>query len=441
MALTKHPHGPSGIRAVTSWERVDRIRGAQPVTPDTLIRRAMRAVAARCWLITLIAACGAGLLGACGRSPDRDDARSGVISVPSESDRPLPWSVSLEREIFRESRDSTPFETITESMVAVGPRGTIYVYDDIDGMVHLFDSVGGGTGRLGARGSGPGEMRAPTAIAVDHGGDLWVFDLAKRGFVRFSPEGVVLPEVLIAAVHAGGPVRFDGVTLLLSIVEADTRTRKLRKSLVRLQGQSMQVVTSVEEALPRGQRFGDCPVPIVVPRLFEPILRWSTAGNTLAFVRTAEYRIEVQHDGAAFMTVGRDISPSTATADAAAAELLARGASFKASGCNIPVGTLVKAGGFAEHIPVIADLVLAPDGALWVRRRGQSDGEGPIDVFTSAGAYEGSLPPQSPFPALFVSLDHFLAVRVDSEGSGHLGLYVLNCGLQACQPGGVPGRR
>jgi hypothetical protein len=58
--------------------------------------------------------------------------------------------------------------------------------------------------------------------------------------------------------------------------------------------------------------------------------------------------------------------------------------------------------GFADSVPAIADVALAPSGELWVRRWAPAAPGGPIDVHDETGAYVGTLPREFPFPLHFL---------------------------------------
>ncbi len=326
----------------------------------------------------------------------------------------------LRREILRTPEQGEPFDGITAGLIAVAAGRGVFVYDDIDGVVKEIDTTGQIIARLGGRGAGPGEFRAPTAIAVDSAGVLWVADLAKQAFVRFSSTGAVLQELPISGVPAGGPVRLVADAALLLTLEADTRTRTLKKRLVRMRGDSQEVLASADAPLPRGVRFPGCPVPIVVPRVFTPELHWSASGRTLVIAEVAEYRITVREGAASPKSIGREIKPARASAIAAAEALKSSGMVARQGTCNIPMDALVNAGGYETEIPVIEDLSLSPEGKLWVRRHGDTGARGSIDVFSPTGSYTGTLQQTDPFPVTFVTESLFLSVTTDSDGSSHL---------------------
>jgi hypothetical protein len=83
--------------------------------------------------------------------------------------------------------------------------------------------------------------------------------------------------------------------------------------------------------------------------------------------------------------------------------------------CLIPAAEVVDRTGYADSVPAIADLALAPDGALWVRRWSPTGQGGPIDVFDRTGVYLGTLPGELPFPLHFLPTGEPLFVERDTN--------------------------
>jgi hypothetical protein len=84
--------------------------------------------------------------------------------------------------------------------------------------------------------------------------------------------------------------------------------------------------------------------------------------------------------------------------------------------------------GYADVAPVVRSLAIAPDGAVWLRRRTGVPGQSPIDVRDATGAYIGTLPGESPFPALFRSADEIIAVETDEADVPHVSVYRIRRG-------------
>jgi hypothetical protein len=83
-----------------------------------------------------------------------------------------------------DSPDNEVFGRIQD--VAMGPEGSFFVLDDLVRDVRWFDPSGGFVARIGREGQGPGELGAPSALAVDDAGDVHVLDAQNRRITIFS---------------------------------------------------------------------------------------------------------------------------------------------------------------------------------------------------------------------------------------------------------------
>lgn len=74
------------------------------------------------------------------------------------------------------------------SGVAVDGWGNVYVSDFSAARLWIFSSAGEFIGPLGRKGQGPGEFRAPTGIAIDRNGYLYVRDTYR--ITRYRPDSI-----------------------------------------------------------------------------------------------------------------------------------------------------------------------------------------------------------------------------------------------------------
>ncbi len=87
--------------------------------------------------------------------------------------------------------------------------------------------------------------------------------------------------------------------------------------------------------------------------------------------------------------------------------------SFGSGECEIPPEHVAEARGFADVVPSIRRLAVAPDGMIWADRSMTGDSAATIDVFGSDGEYLGTLPDGTPFPAAFRSAEELVTVEMD----------------------------
>jgi hypothetical protein len=102
---------------------------------------------------------------------------------------------------------------------------------------------------------------------------------------------------------------------------------------------------------------------------------------------------------------------------------VAEGDSLRGRGCAVPAEEVAGKIGYAEIAPIVRGLAVAPDGGVWLSRRTGVPGAVAIDVFDATGAYVGTLPRESPFPALFRGSDEIIAVETDDVNRPHVIVY------------------
>jgi hypothetical protein len=105
---------------------------------------------------------------------------------------------------------------------------------------------------------------------------------------------------------------------------------------------------------------------------------------------------------------------------------VAEGDSLRVRGCAVPAEEAARKIGYAEIAPIVRSLAVAPDGGVWLSRRTEVPGELPIDVLDATGAYVGTLPGKSPFPALFRGSDEIIAVETDDFDRRHVVVYRIH---------------
>ena len=278
--------------------------------------------------------------------------------------------------------------------------GRIYVLDRTGRRVLVFGRAGQVVGTLGRPGEGPGELSDPVALAVSGAGEVAVYDYASGGVVRWSagggapvfqrpeplfwgPELGLAPWGLIfPSLAADGR---DGRTVHL-VVSAETRTGVLAE---------LEQVTVAAS-------FPSCGIGgLPVEPFFAPQLEWAVAGDLVATVSGPAYVIEVFRAGALEKRIERDVPARPVSRDLALQEA-GEGLELTAPvRCRVPPGELVDQRRYASVVPAVTDLAVAPDGSIWAGR-GHVRGEArSIDVFDVDGAYRGTLPEGTPFPAAF----------------------------------------
>jgi len=125
-----------------------------------------------------------------GTSVVYDSAGVTIIENP-EPDRPLGVEVTPIADLIPPDSALT---VVSWGVTTDEATGRIYVTDQPNDRVVVFDASGGYAGALGRSGDGPGEFRNPVAGAVDPSGSLVVWDSRRRILSRWSSGGDYLGE-------------------------------------------------------------------------------------------------------------------------------------------------------------------------------------------------------------------------------------------------------
>lgn len=96
--------------------------------------------------------------------------------------------------------------------IAVAPNGTMYVLDRSVPAVRVYDAAGKFVKNIGRRGSGPGEYRYATAIALAKSGNLLLYDQGNARINVYTPTGDVVTSWPTKAGSGSG----SGRAILLS---------------------------------------------------------------------------------------------------------------------------------------------------------------------------------------------------------------------------------
>jgi hypothetical protein len=332
-------------------------------------------------------------------SVQRADSAGVEIVTHVGEDVPLDWSFTAAFTIGGEDTEES-FYSVDPTTVGIDDRGYVYVLDRDAYRVLVYDDQGRYVRTMGGEGGGPGEMRFPFAILVSPDGTVGVFDISKRGFVRFGPDGGLLDEERFLATYGGGLIRQVGPSLVVSADELDTERGIHTDELIAITGPDTTAVVHIERPAGGVIELASCGMRIMgIGPIFRAGIRWTPLGGTVAAATAADYTITIYRDGVPVRMVRRSLDPVPATPELAAARV---GTGMKVQSTagvrTCDAREVVEQRGIADVIPVIDDVAEGPNGTLWVRRTSGPGSPRPIDVFDADGAYLGTLPDGSPFP-------------------------------------------
>lgn len=102
-----------------------------------------------------------------------------------------------------------PGEFSAPTNVALDADGNVYVTDTLNSRVEMFDSDGNFISTFGKAGDGPGYFFRPKGIAIDSDGHIWVADQYQDRVQVYNREGQLL--TYIGDTHANGPGQFKAL--------------------------------------------------------------------------------------------------------------------------------------------------------------------------------------------------------------------------------------
>jgi hypothetical protein len=342
---------------------------------------------------------------------ERTDSAGVEIVVSSGADRLLDWTFAP---VLRIGADEGPaaFGSLYSGAVQVDSRGRFVVLDGRNYHVVLFDARGEHVATYGRKGGGPGELEFPNAIAVDEAGAISVYDFSKRGAIRFAHDGTVLPQATLPPL-AGTRIRTAAGRTWGVVMERSQFGEPGALRLLGVAGDTIELLRHPTEEV-KPVQFPNCKVTIMMGPLLAPDIHFDHAGSRLAWALSSAYTIHVLEGGRPTRIMRRDVAPEPVTPELAEREVGdSMRISYGSGACTIPPEDVVSARGAAAVVPAMRDVILAPDGALWIPRGVGQRTEWRIDVFDPSGAYTGTLPAGSPLPAAFRGEDEIVTIERD----------------------------
>jgi sugar lactone lactonase YvrE len=172
-----------------------------------------------------------------------DTQQDQVIVYDADSQKPL-------RRIGTGGKNhwlTTPGDFGAPSNVALDKEGNVYVTDTMNNRVEIFDPDGNFLSQLGKHGDGPGYLARPKGIAVDCDGHIWVADSYQDRVQVFNREGQLLT-------YLGGHGHFPGQFEALIGIAIDKENRVFTTEQYPGRMQMFRYVTDAEAATEKSRR-------------------------------------------------------------------------------------------------------------------------------------------------------------------------------------------
>lgn len=350
----------------------------------------------------------------------RSDSADVAIVLNSQADRMLDWTFARILDLGGAAEGPTAFFRVFPTSIGVDSLGNLYVLDAGKFRVSIFDRAGRHLRSFGRQGKGPGELQFPSDMAVTPAGVVAVHDFARRALVFYDVNGTFTGTYPLPGPLQRKLVLLNDGRVAAAVMQTNGTPNSIDYRLLALGADTVQIARVRQERPDRSEQFS-CPVPGRPPYL-QPSVVWDAAGDRIAFSDDATYSVHIV-DGKGLTAIWRrELPVILATLELAAWEV-AQGDSLRFRGCAVPAEEAARKFGYADVAPIIENLAVSPGGGVWVRRRTEVPGERPIDVFDTTGAYVGTLPGGSPFPALFRGTDEIVTVETDDLGLKHIVVY------------------
>lgn len=348
--------------------------------------------------------CALPLLGACGddaeRSVERDiavatDSAGVEMLALSATDHPFPDSLVEVQRITPADSGLGAFVGAWAGSVATNGVDRIYVLARDDAQIVVFDDQGTPLARWGRRGGGPGELEFADGLLVNDDGTVEVYDFARTAFVRFAPDGTVLPTRSLPRDSMGSPnstARAAGEAFVFS------RRRQVSDSattdyVLTTASDTTLLATQTVKVTPN-VAFQSCLVRLSgMEPYFSPVMSLARAPDRWAVQKGETRRVE-WYDGPRLASVWS--RPSAAPRPSTIALLeqeLAQGFQlrFGTESCTVPTEEVATAIGMAEYLPALRRIAVAPDGTLWAERYEPKQATPRVDVIAPDGRYLGTI--------------------------------------------------
>lgn len=424
MAATRQEHGQAPTTTAKEWRAGAELPGGALARPFALLGRGgspVRAAAILALASVATLACG-GDDAAPSSGWDgtvRDSAGVTIVENPSTGlwGASSPWSVE---EVFRVGGLDADTESQFAMVVGVDvdDDGRVYVADQQARRILVFGADGSFLRSLGTPGEGPGELGPGMAGVFEADGRLRVPDLTNQRINLYDPQGESLGS-LPFMLSQGVPFRWDELGDGTLVVQR--RGMAVEGMAELAQGDPLVTVPMSEEAeadtlafLPKGRSFdfsGGQPRMTI----FDPEPVWDVADDgSVARGMNSDFRVEIWRDGAAEQVVTLPREPVEVTENEERRLLeFVRDQMTQGGAPPQAVEVFLQGVSFADSYPALAQVLLAPDGHLWVQRiytsrdvpEGvewsiQDLGSNEWDIFDSQGRYLGVLALPLRFQAL-----------------------------------------
>jgi len=342
----------------------------------------------------------------------RTDSAGVRIITSGAMDRALTWRFEEIAPLVDTLGSPWVFSSLGNHSVVTDRAGRTYVLTD-DPAILRFGRSGRLERSIGRRGGAPGEMRTPTALLVQ-GDSIAVLDRQRNVLVRWGPTLDPIADLPLTGAFENA----DAIEFRSGGVWIFRRKFDPAGSTITLEGDTLTPSPLLSLTQPRPTILRGCTsVAVGLPPFFSPEFHWSTyRGQLLANVGPA-YDLRLYEGPRLIASVRRPLTPRAGELDDVR-RAHPDGYRLQAGpvDCTFPLEQLVEGPGVAPFFPLVHGVVLLSDGTIWVKRSAGELTPSVLDVFTSDGAYAGTVTGMR-LPLALLPNGELLVPR-DDAGSG-----------------------
>jgi len=315
---------------------------------------------------------------------------------------------------YKEKNEAGEVQIYRPGRFSVDGLGNIYIQDDSDMAIKVFDAQGKHLRTIGRKGSGPGEFGRIADLAVLPDGRLLVTDFETRRTSFFSPDGRFLSSFQWKKFFSQVYLATDSSYTVADMVVSE-ETRELWVKTIDFNGE--EVVSFGKFSYPEFKmlRQGEMMFSTSVPWSPQSIFAGDRKRHWLYHCLNDKYLIEVyDSQGKLFRKIDRPYSPPPVTS----ADIEEFEERFK-DRPDSPFAKMAKEMQLPKIKTVTDRMIVDGDGNLWVRTNEEKKEEEKtstaIDIFDSEGVYVTRVWLDI-FPAVFAGQKMYRASEDEETG-------------------------
>lgn len=317
------------------------------------------------------------------------------------------------------------FVRLIPNYVSIGPDGHVFILDRERSRVVELDANGRTLRGIGRSGHGPAELTSPTSIAVSPGGFLLVYDFARQGFARWSPQRRPLPLLPVPnRAIPNFPRALTDTSVLFSSYGLDS------VRLLHLSGSSLRTVAAAPLAAAKTVGKEICGLTVYEREpVFSPTLVWAAWGDSPVTAFGPRPEIHGPTGGTSPQSWAAPRAPTPATRQMAIEELgESRVVIPRQPECRYPASRIVDAVGQAAFLPAYQRLIPASPDTLWAIRFAVRGHPVSADLFSRLRGYLGTVTLGERQPVAFFPDGRLLSLEATADDVPLLVAYQVQVG-------------